>query len=641
MKLMKLGNRPDIFVTSGNVRYVQAEVPTDLQIQVEDVLFRLHKFPLLSKCLRLQALCLESSSSSSSCIVALDLPDFPGGAEAFDACARFCYGVPVTVGAHNVVPLRCAAARLGMAESGAERGNLAAKLDAFLASCLLRRWKDALGVLRSTAAAGRQYAAACEELGVTSRCVDAVAALVVSAGPTAAQAGPSSSSAWWARDVSDLDVGLFWRVMVAVKATGAVPSSAVGEALRTYARRCLPSVPVNGYYHYSAAEQTDGNAELTTKNHRLLVEKLVSLLPAERHAVSCSFLLMLLKAANILGASPATKTELTRRAAMQLEDATVSDLLIPSSASSPATETVSYDVDAVAAILEEFTLRQAAAAAGDREEEASHARWHGHRRSRSAESATELDGARRSSSASHGAVVRVGRLVDGFLVEAAKDVSLPLEKMVALAEAVPNCARPVHDDLYRAVDTYLRAHPGMDKSARKKLCRVLNCRKLSEAASLHAAQNDLLPLRVVVQVLFFENARAAASNPGTNNNRFADLAGGVKALLTRPRSREVNTDAETKDVQMSLRVGGLGGAPAGDDDWSVEGLKRTASRVTTLRMRLEEEDADNDAFVHRARAGLVRSASSRVRAFCAIPAGKPKRVLSRLWSSGRAVASRS
>ena len=49
----------------------------------------------------------------------------------------------------------------------------------------------------------------------------------------------------------------------------------------------------------------------------------------------------------------------------------------------------------------------------------------------------------------------------------------------------------------------------MDKSSRKKLCRVLNCRKLSETASMHAAQNELLPLRVVVQVLFFENARVA------------------------------------------------------------------------------------------------------------------------------------
>lgn len=335
----------------------------------------------------------------------------------------------------------------------AERGNLGAKLDAFLASCLLRRWKDALAVLRATA----RHAAACEELGVTPRSVDAVAALVVTAeGPTSAtgaHAGaPSSSSAlWWARDVSDLDVDLFWRVVVAVKAAGTVPGAAVGDALKTYARRWLPSVPMNGRHYL--AERTDGDAELVTRTHRLLVEKIVSLLPAERNAVSCSFLLKLLKAASILGASAATKAELTRRAAAQLEDAAVSDLLIPFS--SPASKTA-YDVDAVVGILEEFALRQAASAAGD--QEASPARSHGHRRSRSAES-SEVDGARRSTSssaASHGAVVRVGRLVDGFLVEAAKDANLPLEKMVAMAKSVPDCARPVHDDLYRAVDTYLR-----------------------------------------------------------------------------------------------------------------------------------------------------------------------------------------
>jgi hypothetical protein len=177
--------------------------------------------------------------------------------------------------------------------------------------------------------------------------------------------------------------------------------------------------------------------------------------------------------------------------------------------------------------------------------------------------------------------------------------------------------------------SWFKAHPEMDKRSRKKLCRVLNCGKLSAAASMHAAQNELLPLRVVVQVLFFENARAAAAaSGGPETNRFTDLAGGVKALLTRPR-RQAN-DVEIKEEES---------LPAGEDG-SVEGLKRTASKITTLRMKLEEEDADDDAFVHRARAGLVRSASSRVRAFCAIPAGKPKRMLSRLWSSSRAAASR-
>ncbi|CAL5026877.1 unnamed protein product [Urochloa decumbens] len=623
MKLMKLGARPDTFFTSGPVRSVYTEVATDLEIFVDNCLFRLHKFPLLSKCLLLQALCAESD--------AVELPGFPGGAEAFEACAKFCYGIAVTVGAHNAVPLRCAAARLGMTEA-AERGNLGAKLDAFLDSCLLRRWRDAVAVLRSTP----RHAAACEELGVTSRCVEAVAILATDPGggsTASAAAGCSSSLSssppWWARDVSELGVDLFWRVMVAVKAAGTVKGRAIGDALRFYARRWLP----NGYL---PAEQAAGGGD--DANHRLLVEKMASLLPAERNAVSCGFLLKLLKAANVLRASPATKAELTRRVAMQLEDAGVGDLLIPSCA---GTETL-YDVDAVMAILEELALRQAAAPAGMPEASPlPHARGH-HRRSRSAESSSEFEGARRSTSAaaSHGAMVRIGRLVDGFLVEVAKDPNLPLEKLVAIAEAVPDCARPEHDDLYRAVESYLRVHPEMDKSSRKKLCRVLNCRKLSEAASMHAAQNELLPLRVVVQVLFFENARAAAALSGpTVANRVA----GVKALLAKTR-REAEDGGEEVAVKEEQRRRGLAaGAPGGGGDWSVEGLKRAASRISTLRMKLEEDeddDADDGAFVHRARPGLVRSASSRVRALCAtaIPAAKPKRMLSRLWPSSRSIA---
>ncbi|KAG2572853.1 hypothetical protein PVAP13_7KG205200 [Panicum virgatum] len=370
MKLMKLGARPDTFFTSGPVRSVYTEVATDLEILVDHFLFRLHKFPLLSKCLLLQALCAESD--------AIELPGFPGGAEAFEACAKFCYGIAVTVGAHNAVPLRCAAARLGMTEA-ADRGNLGAKLDAFLASCLLRRWRDALAVLSATA----RHAAACEELGVTSRCVEAVAILITDPGSGASEAAGCSSSPWWARDVSELGVDLFWRVMVAVRAAGTVKGRAVGDALKVYARRWLPNVARSGYL----VEQTDGSADVAATDHRFLVETIASLLPAERDAVSCSFLLKLLKAANALCASPATKAELTRRAALQLEDASVSDLLIPSCAS----ETL-YDVDAVMAILEELALRQAAAGIPEASPPP-HAR--GHRRSRSAES-SEFEGARRS-----------------------------------------------------------------------------------------------------------------------------------------------------------------------------------------------------------------------------------------------------
>ncbi|TVU15593.1 hypothetical protein EJB05_39123, partial [Eragrostis curvula] len=509
MKLMKLGTRPDIFFTSGPVRSVHTEVASDLEILVEHVLFRLHKFPLLSKCLLLQSLCAESSSGGGCS--AVELPDFPGGAEAFEACAKFCYGVTVTVGAHNVAPLRCAAGRLGMTEA-AERGNLAAKLDAFLASCLLRRWKDALAVLRSTS----RHAAACEELGVTSRCADAVAALLVAGDPasastTAPAVAGSSASPWWVRDVSDLDVDLFWRVMVAVKAAGTVKGTAVGDALKAYARRWLPSVSNNVYL----AEQTDdgdSNAELITGNHRLLVEKMVSLLPAERNAVSCSFLLKLLKAANILGASPATKAELTRRAALQLEDANVSDLLIPSSSASSATETPYYDVDAVAAILEEFAMRQAAAA-GSASEAMSPA---------AVALQTPEVPVRRELGVRRRAAVDVGcggvARRDGQDREAGRWVlggggqgrQLAAGQDDRHGRGRAGLRPPVHDDLYRAVDTT----SGASGDGQELEEEAVQGAQLQEALrdGVHARrQNEMLPLRVVVQVLFFENARAAAA----------------------------------------------------------------------------------------------------------------------------------
>ncbi|KAF0913063.1 hypothetical protein E2562_020218 [Oryza meyeriana var. granulata] len=472
MKLMKLGSRPDIFFSSGPVRSVSTEVATDMQILVDGCLFRLHKFPLLSKCMWLQALCVESGDGGG----AVELPAFPGGAEAFEVCAKFCYGITVTIGPHNVVAVRCAAAHLGMTEA-ADRGNLAAKLDAFLSSCLLRHWKDALAVLHST----RRYVALCDELGVTSRCVDAVAALIADANGEASAAVPASSSPpWWARDISELGVDLYWRVMVAVRAAGTVHGKAMGDALKAYARRWLPIATKNQY----AAERTDGgagNAEWAAKNHRLLVEKIVGLLPPERNAVSCGFLLNLLKAANVLGASPASKAELTRRVASQLEDTNVSDLLIP--AATPCGGEKPYDVDAVVAILEEFALRQAAAGSVD----GSPVNAGRHRRSRSAESAAELEGARRSTSTaavSHGAMVRVGRLVDGFLAVVAKDVRTPLDKMIAVAEAVPDCARPEHDDLYRAIDTYLRSVPRMCRSTRRwTRARGRSCAGCSTAGS--------------------------------------------------------------------------------------------------------------------------------------------------------------
>jgi hypothetical protein len=46
-----------------------------------------------------------------------------------------------------------------------------------------------------------------------------------------------------------------------------------------------------------------------------------------------------------------------------------------------------------------------------------------------------------------------------------------------------------------------QAHPTLMEQERKKLCRIVDCQQLSLDACMHAASNERLPLRVIVQVL--------------------------------------------------------------------------------------------------------------------------------------------
>lgn len=54
------------------------------------------------------------------------------------------------------------------------------------------------------------------------------------------------------------------------------------------------------------------------------------------------------------------------------------------------------------------------------------------------------------------AKMTVGKLLDGYLAEIARDPNLSIAKFQQLAEALPENARTCHDGLYRAIDTYLK-----------------------------------------------------------------------------------------------------------------------------------------------------------------------------------------
>lgn len=114
----------------------------------------------------MQRLCNDSEESDS---VTIELNDIPGGADAFELCAKFCYGITINLSAHNLVNVLCASKFLRMSDS-VEKGNLLPKLEAFFHSCVLQGWKDSIVTLQSTA----KLPEWCENLGIIRKCIDSI-----------------------------------------------------------------------------------------------------------------------------------------------------------------------------------------------------------------------------------------------------------------------------------------------------------------------------------------------------------------------------------------------------------------------------------------------------------------------------------
>nr|GEV56073.1 hypothetical protein [Tanacetum cinerariifolium] len=475
----------------------------------------------------------------------IQLPDFPGGSEAFELCAKFCYEITITVSAYNIVSARCAANYLEMTED-VEKGNLVHKLEVFFNSYILNGFKDCIVTLQTT----KPFQLWSEELGITSRCIESLVSKVVSdplkvtlthnhANRTGDIEEVYTMKKWWGDDLSELRIDLYWRTMAALKSCRKVPPNLIGDSLEIYMTKWLPKISRN----IENGSGLNDEMEHSSSNGRLILETIITLLPIERNAVSCTFLLKLLKMANIFGASDSTRLELTRRVAMQLDEAKVCDLRIPSM--SNECDTV-YNLDIFLSILEQFLLQS----------------QHQQTSPRKTLQLAENSGCECCSSSLvlNSSILKVTKLVDGYLQEIARDVNVPLSKFIALAEAVPGHARVNHDALYRAIDIYLKSHPDLNKSERKNLCRILDFKKLSQEASTHAAQNEFLPLRVLLQALFFEQTRAAMTD-----GHVTEVPGHIEALFP-PDSLSTNTSTRQQSRNPRMKV-------AADDDSDDNSLK--------------------------------------------------------------------
>lgn len=204
-----------------------------------------------------------------------------------------------------------------------------------------------------------------------------------------------------------------------------------------------------------------------------MLEAIVSMIPAENGAVSCGFLMRLLKIAIAIEASASVKAELVRRAGRQLDEVSSPRDLVFFGCGENEGRRI-YEVGFVEAMVESF-----------------------------------LESGRRNM------IGRVAKVFDEYLgLIARRDKGLKLEKLVQLVKLMPEFAREDHNGLYRAIDTFLQEHPDLSKPERKQLCQLINCHKLSPEVRSLAIANDQLPLRTLVQLLFIEQEKASGHAGG-------------------------------------------------------------------------------------------------------------------------------
>ncbi|KAJ6678321.1 hypothetical protein OIU85_008867 [Salix viminalis] len=455
------------------------EIPSDVTVHAGGVSFSLHKFPLVSKCGYIRKMVSESSDADLS---EIKIPNVPGGAEAFELAAKFCYGINFEISTENIAMLRCVAESLEMTEDYAV-GNLVSRTDAYLNEVALKSLAGAVSVLRLS----ENLLPMAEKVKLVSRCIDAIAFAACKESHFSVSGRSDSGNEvvissivsqpkpivdWWAEELTVLRIDNFQRVLIAMMARG-FKQYALGPVLMLYAQKSLRGLEAFGKGRKKIEAQQE-------HEKRVVLETIVSLLPREKNVLSVSFLSMLLRAAIYLETTVACRLDLEKRMGLQLGQAALDDLLIPSYS---FTGDTMFDVDTVQRIMMNYL---------DSEAEGNRI---GYRADDEFGATLQCD------------MERVGKLTENYLAEIASDRNLTVSKFIGLAEIIPEQSRVTEDGMYRAIDIYLKAHPALSDMERKKVCSLMDCQKLSREACAHAAQNDRLPVQTVVQVLYYEQQR--------------------------------------------------------------------------------------------------------------------------------------
>ncbi|XP_010551743.1 PREDICTED: BTB/POZ domain-containing protein At3g22104-like isoform X2 [Tarenaya hassleriana] len=371
--------------------------------------------------------------------------EFPGGAEIFELVSRFCYNNgQFSVTPSNAVNLHCAAKFM-------EVPSLLKLTEKSMEETQDWTWPELLAALRQ-----------CQDLE-TSPEIESLAAkfmesLVEKLNLTTEAASPSTTSA------CSPDSSLY-RFSCDSKSTESFKNSSIRGTwwfdellvlgpdlfetlMKLMLSRKLDHLIISRFlFHY----QKSKFCSVTSEEKRKILETAIdTLYVLDRNCASCKSLFRVLRIALGLNISKSSMNKLANMIGHQLDQATLDNLLI----ASPYRSNYLYDVNLVLRFVKAFLE----SSAGGFQQQTDRLK-------------------------------KVSGLIDLYIAEVAPDPCLKPSKFLALITAIPDSARESHDEIYCALDIYLKAHTGLTEGEKLDIFRTLSYTKLSGESGTNISRN--------------------------------------------------------------------------------------------------------------------------------------------------------
>ncbi|CAH9085466.1 unnamed protein product [Cuscuta epithymum] len=398
--------------------------------------------------------------------------DIPTDPQTFELVARYCHGYAIDLAPHNFFQISWLAYYLGMTEDH-RPNNLLKMAYLYFRNNVLPSWNKTITAL-TTMSMHTEGLDRAMQLGLIHECAESLTTQALH-DPRLLCHEPENcgfskrnprrtlfSPDWKKEDLAALGIKLYEPIMAGM------------------IHRCVPL----DYASASLCHYFDKNR--STTDRREVVEAIQRLLPPHDYyedkeeveeekellVIPFTTLLEMLKTAVESGASEECKDGLEDRIGKRLDEVTVQDLISLSELYNSAEKQgggggEKYDSKCLKRLMKSYCCN-----------------YRG----------SDVTG-----------FVKVGEVMNEFLVEVSRNPELKMETFVSLAELSSTVSTAIHgcsDGLYRAMDVYLETHGWLTEQEKEVVCGALECSMLSTEAREHAVGNQRLPLRLVVRVLF-------------------------------------------------------------------------------------------------------------------------------------------